>query len=362
MTTEPEPTLEFDHLSEADCWRILRERDRRYDSVFVTAVRTTGIYCRPSCSARTPKRQNVTFYSDCSAAEAAGYRACKRCRPTERDADVELVEQLCRSIDRRFDESLTLSDLSAEAHLSSAQLSRVFKRVLGITPHQYISARRTGALGEQLRTVDNVAQAIYAAGYGSSSRVYEDSPLGMTPAQYQRGGAGMRIDYAIVDSPLGRLLVGATERGVCAISLNDSDAELIEALHETYSAAEIQHSDEGLGDYLRAVLAYLDGEPDLDLPLDIRVTAFQQRVLDTLKQIPYGETRSYSEVAQAIGQPEAVRAVASACASNPTALVIPCHRVTRKDGSLSGYRWGPERKAALLAMEKADHADRQSQA
>jgi AraC family transcriptional regulator of adaptative response/methylated-DNA-[protein]-cysteine methyltransferase len=229
--------------------------------------------------------------------------------------------------------------------------------VLGITPRQYIAARRTGALGDQLRTLDNVAQAIYAAGYGSSSRVYEDMPLGMTPAAYQRGGADMRIDYAIVDSPLGRLLVGATERGICALSLGDSDAELAESLHATYPAAEIHLSDKALGDYLRAVLDYLEGEPDLDLPVDIRVTAFQQRVLDALKQIPYGETRSYSEVAEAIGQPEAVRAVASACASNPTALVIPCHRVTRKDGSLSGYRWGPERKALLLAMEQAEKGE-----
>lgn len=354
-----EQILKFNALSEADCWRIFSARDRRYDSVFVTGVQTTGIYCRPSCSARLPKRENVQFFADCAAAEAAGYRPCKRCRPTERDADVEMVERVCRYIDAHYDESLTLADLSAGVHLSTAQLSRVFKRVLGITPRQYLSARRVDSLGDQLKTSDNVAQAIYKAGYGSSSRVYEEMPLGMTPAAYQRGGAGMHIDYAIVDSPLGRLLVGATERGVCAVSLGDSDSKLHDFLHETYPAAEIHCAEDGLGAYLRAVLDYLDGEPALDLPVDIRVTAFQQRVLAALRQIPYGETRSYSEVAEAIGQPEAVRAVARACATNPTALVIPCHRVTRKDGSLSGYRWGPKRKAALLAMEKAEDENRQ---
>jgi len=347
-----DPITEFTALTDADCWRIFSARDRRYDGVFVTGVLTTGIYCRPSCSARMPKRENVRFYPDCEAAEAAGFRPCKRCRPNERDAELALVEELCRYLDAHYDESPTLADLSAEAHLSAPQLSRVFKRVLGITPRQYLSARRVDSLGDQLKTNGSVAQAIYEAGYGSSSRVYEEMPLGMTPTAYQRGGEGMRIDYAVVDSPLGRLLVGATERGVCALSLDDSDAKLEAFLHKTYPAAEIRCSDDDLGQYLRAVLDYLGGEPHLDLPVDIRVTAFQQRVLEALRQIPYGETRTYSDVAEAIGQPEAVRAVANACGANPTALVIPCHRVTRKDGSQGGYRWGTNRKAALLAMEK----------
>ncbi len=362
MLADQAPIADYATLSDADCFRIFSARDRRYDGVFVTAVRTTGIYCRPSCPARQPKRENICFYPDCDSAEAAGYRPCKRCRPNERDAELALVEDLCRYMDSHYDESPTLADLSAEAHLSAPQISRTFKRVLGITPHQYLSARRVDSLGEQLKARDNVAEAIYEAGYGSSSRVYEESPLGMTPAAYQRGGAGMRIDYAIVDSPLGRLLVGATERGICAVSLGDSDAALDAFLHKTYPAAEIERADHSLGRYVRAILDYLKGEPHLDLPVDIRVTAFQQRVLDALRRIPYGETRSYSDVAEAIGQPSAVRAVANACATNPTALVIPCHRVTHKDGSLSGYRWGPERKAALLAMEKAEDADRQPEA
>ena len=348
-------------LSDDERWQIFSQRDRRYDGVFVTAVKTTGIYCRPSCSARTPKRENVVFYATCAEARAAGFRPCKRCCPDERDADVALVEQLCRYIDDQYGDSLMLADLSARVHVSAPQLQRVFKRVTGITPRQYVDARRRELLASQLKAGEAISSAIYEAGYGSSSRVYARPPLGMTPVEYQRGAAGLSIRYTIVDSPLGRLLVGATDKGVCAVSLSDDDRVLEKFLDHEYPAAEIARDDEALYATVSDFLAYLDGQqPHLDLPVDIRVTAFQRLVLDALRQIPYGETRSYSEVAQAIGQPSAVRAVARACATNPVPLLIPCHRVTRKDGSLSGYRWGPERKAALLEMEQ--DAQRQPEA
>lgn len=349
--------LTMDILNEDECWQKSRTRDPRYDGEFVVAVRTTGIYCRPSCPARPPKRENVTFFADCEAAEQAGFRPCKRCEPDKQRFEAEVVERVCRYLDERLEDAPTLADIGAHVGLSPYHLQRVFKRVMGISPRQYAEARRLEQFKQRLKDSHSVTEALYDAGYRSSSRVYQQPKLGMTPSAYRRGGQGMSIGYSIVDSPLGRLLVGATERGVCAISLGDDDETLVAALHAEYPAADIWHNDVGFGEWVSALLQHLDGQqPTLDLPLDIQATAFQWRVWEALRAIPYGETRTYSEVAAAVGNPKAARAVARACATNPAPLVIPCHRVVREDGGLGGYRWGIERKAKLLAAEKAEKA------
>ncbi len=347
--------VEFQTLTEDTCWQAVCDSDRRYDGIFITVVHSTGIYCRPSCSARLPKRENVSFVATCSEAEAAGYRACKRCRPNERDYELAIAETICRYIEANNERQPSLAELSRQVYLSTSQMHRIFKRTLGITPYQYIDACRVNDFTDRLRAGESITEALYNAGYGSSSRVYERVPeqIGMTPSQYQQGGKGVHIRYSIVDSALGRLLVGMTERGICGVSLSDSDDELIEFIHKAYPTATITEAAEPTREVITRLLRYLDGEePRLDLPIDIRMTAFQRRVMDELRTIPYGEQRTYSQVAESIGQPTAVRAVARVCATNPVPLVIPCHRVTRKDGSLAGYRWGIERKAKLLEMEK----------
>ncbi|GIL08513.1 MAG: hypothetical protein BroJett033_0240 [Chloroflexota bacterium] len=268
----------------------------------------------------------------------------------------ELVHQLCRYIDANLEERLTLADLGAHAGLSPYHLQRVFKRVLGITPRQYTQARRLEAFKAHVRGGGTVTAALYNAGYGSSSRLYENAneQLGMTPATYGKGGEGMRIHYTIVSCPLGNLLVAATRRGVCAVSLGDTPAYLEAELRADYPAAEIARDDTDLGEWVAALTAYLEGqEPRLDLPLDVQATAFQWRVWQALRAIPAGETRTYGEIARSIGSPQAARAVGSACANNPVALIIPCHRAVRGDGSLGGYRWGLARKESLLEQEAA---------
>ncbi len=270
------------------------------------------------------------------------------------DAQAELVHALCQHIDANLEMRLTLADLGAHAGLSPHYLQRVFKRVLGITPRQYTAARRLEAFKSQVRRGATVTDALYSAGYSSSSRLYERSndQLGMTPATYGKGGKGMHIHYTVVQCPLGYLLVAATARGVCAVSLGDTPNDLEAALHADYPAASITRDDEDLGEWVGALLAYLEGqEPHLDLPLDVQATAFQWRVWQVLRAIPLGETRSYSAIARAVGSPKAARAVGHACANNPVALVIPCHRAVREDGTLGGYRWGLARKAALLKQE-----------
>jgi len=340
-----------------DCqWRAVLDRDRRYDGAFVYAVRSTGIYCRPSCPSRRPRRTQVRFFSIPEAAEAVGFRACRRCKPASRtpDPEVELVRDLCRALAAQPDRRLELGALARLAGRGPQQVTRAFRRVLGVSPRQYQEALQLRRLKTELKGRRHVSPAIYEAGYSSSSRVYERAraELGMTPAAYARGGAGMRIAHAIVPSPLGRLLVAATERGVCHVSLGDDAARLERGLREEFPAATIGGDQAQLAGWVRAVLRYLEGrEPHLELPLDVRATAFQRQVWSALRKIPYGETRSYGEVASAIGRPRAVRAVARACAMNPTALVVPCHRVVSKDGSTGGYRWGPERKRKLLALE-----------
>jgi AraC family transcriptional regulator of adaptative response/methylated-DNA-[protein]-cysteine methyltransferase len=317
-------------------------------------VRSTGIYCRPSCPARRPLRQNVIFYPLGDVAEREGYRPCRRCRPEEVSAQARAVEQASRYIEEHLDRNVTLDELGKAVGLSPHHLQRTFKRLLGVSPRAYADALRLGTVKSELRERD-VTTALYEAGYGSSSRLYERAPgqLGMTPGTYRRGGQGMQIGYTIVDSRLGRLLVGATEHGVSAIYLGDDDAELEATLRAEYPAAEIVRDTGGLDGWVAAIVAHLAGQqPHLDLPIDVQTTAFKRRVWEALREIPYGTTRGYAEIARQIGQPTAVRAVASACATNPVALVVPCHRVVRSDGAPGGYRWGSERKAALLAQER----------
>ncbi len=346
-------------MTDEERWRATEARDAASDGAFVFAVASTGIYCRPSCPSRRPKRRNVAFYALPEAAERAGYRACFRCKPRETaaaDPRIEAVRQTCRYIEDGDESPPTLATLAEHVGLSPHHLQRTFKRYMGISPRQYADARRLERLKSSLKAGDQVTGALYEAGYGSSSRLYEKAPaqLGMTPATYRKGGAGARIGYTIVASPLGRLLVGATERGVSAVCLGTSDGALERILRDEFPAAEIARDDAALAGWVGDILAHLDGRrPHLDLPVDVRATAFQRAVWEALRTIPYGETRSYAEVAQAIGRPAAVRAVANACAANPVAVVVPCHRVVRADGAAGGYRWGPERKKTLLATERA---------
>src|SRR6059036_3167541 len=340
-------------------WRIVLARDRRYDGAFVYAVRSTGIYCRPSCPSRRPRRAQVAFFPVPEAAELAGFRPCRRCRPGEAAAavpGVPLVRAVCRLIDAHPDRPASLAVLSAQAGVTSHRLLRTFRRVLGISPRQYRDARRLDRFKTELRSRRRVSPALYEAGYGSTSRVYEKAhaQLGMTPATYSRGAPGTRIAFTVVPCALGRLLVATTARGICRVSLG-SDAQQLEAgLAAEFPAAELRGDRGALAAAVGVLLRYLDGRAEpLELPLDVRATAFQRRVWEALRRIPYGATRSYTEVARAIGRPTATRAVARACASNPAALVIPCHRVVRQDGGTSGYRWGMDRKRALLARERA---------
>ncbi len=338
-------------------WRAVLARDRRYDGAFVYAVRSTGIYCRPSCASRKPRRGQVAFFPLPEAAERAGFRPCRRCRPTQpRAADprVPLVRNACLLIDAHPDQPASLATLSARSGTTPHALLRAFRAVLGLTPRQYRDERRLDRFKTQLKARKHVSPALYEAGYGSTSRVYERAheTLGMTPATYGRGGAGMRIAYTVVPCALGRLLVAATERGICRIGIGAADPALERGLRAEFPAAAVARDDATLRSWVAEITAHLDGhQPHLDLPLDVRATAFQRRVWEALRKIPYGSTRSYSEIARAIGKPKATRAVARACATNPVAIVIPCHRVVREDGDQGGYRWGMERKRALLARE-----------
>ncbi len=350
--------VQIRRLNPERCWRAVQSHDARWDGAFVYAVRSTGIYCRPSCPSRRPRRRFTVFFFGPDAAERAGFRACLRCHPRGRAADplASRIEQICRFIEARLDEKLTLPELSARAGLSLFRFLRAFQRITGITPRQYAAACRLRAVKSGLRKETNVTFALYDAGYSSSSRLYENAPalLGMTPATYQRGGAGMSIRYSTTASPLGSLLVAATPRGVCMVSLGDSEQSLELALKREYPLAQIRRDSNGLQTWIRSVLARVEGKtPSGHLPLDVQATAFQHRVWQELLSIPRGSTQSYAEVARAIGRPRAVRAVARACATNPAAVVIPCHRVLRSNGELGGYRWGRDRKSALLRAEMA---------
>jgi AraC family transcriptional regulator, regulatory protein of adaptative response / methylated-DNA-[protein]-cysteine methyltransferase len=342
---------------EETAWAAVLARASRFDGLFVYAVSTTGIYCRPSCPARRPRRDNVAFFARPAAAESAGFRACRRCHPDASLAGVaRIVDRVLGFLAAHRDEPVTLAALSRAAGLSPHHLQRVFKRATGLSPKEYAEALRTRRFKASMRRERSVTTAIYEAGYGSGSRAYESAhaKLGMTPATYRRGGQGMEIRYATVTSPLGRLIVAATDRGVCSVQLGASDAALQAALRDEYPRAELRSDDGRLRPWVDAILQHLaGGMPRLDLPLDVQATAFQWSVWKELQRIPYGSRRSYAEVARALGRPRAVRAVAGACARNRVALLVPCHRVIASDGELGGYRWGKSRKRRLLEMEKA---------
>lgn len=345
-------TPEVDHR-----WQAVLSRDPAADGNFVYAVRTTGIYCRPSCASRKPARQNVDFFPVPEIAERCGFRACKRCRPADApvaDPKVEAVRTACRAIDAGEGAPVSLEDLAAATGLSPSHLQRIFKAVTGISPREYGETRRMERFRKTVREDGDVTGAVYEAGFGSSSRLYERAHihLGMTPASYGKGGAGARMGYAIADCFLGRVLVAATEHGISFLAFGADDAKLVAELEDEFPAADIARDDALLGKWLEGVLAVLAGhEPHGDLPLDVRATAFQRRVWQALIDIPRGQTRTYSQIAVALEKPSAQRAVGRACATNPVSLLIPCHRAVREDGGLGGYRWGLPRKEKLLGEE-----------
>ncbi|HKF49142.1 MAG TPA: bifunctional DNA-binding transcriptional regulator/O6-methylguanine-DNA methyltransferase Ada, partial [Terracidiphilus sp.] len=338
-------------------WQAMLARNANEDGKFVFAVSSTGIYCRPSCPSKRPRRENVAFFRRPDDAERAGYRACLRCRPRSiaGNPQTELVKKVCRYIERHLDEPITLSRLGKEFRQSPFHLQRTFKAVLGITPRAYADSCRLNQLKSQLRAGHSVTRAMYDAGYSSSSRLYERtaSQLGMTPDKYRRGAIAAPIRYTITDSPLGRLLIAATDKGICTIQFADSDEELEHGLRHEFPFATRRRDDEAMASWKQSLLRQMRGQKlNRTLPLDIQATAFQRRVWDHLQTIPFGSTQSYGQVAKAIGQPTASRAVARACATNPVAVAIPCHRIIREDGDPGGYRWGIERKKTLLSMEK----------
>jgi len=341
-------------------WDAVLGRDSGHDGDFVFAVLTTGIYCRPSCPARRPQRKNVAFFERPEHAEKAGFRECLRCRPRSisGDAQLDLAREICRYIEQHLEEPVTLANLSKVFRQSPFHLQRKFKAAIGITPRQYGDSCRMRLLKRNLQSGDNVTRAMYDAGYGSSSRLYEKtaSQLGMTPDKYRRGAIAASIRYTCVDSPLGRMLIAATDKGICSIQFARSDGELIEGLKREFPFAVRKPDEDGqLRAWTQTLRSKMAGhELNAALPLDIRATVFQRRVWTYLQSIPFGDTRSYKQVAKAIGQPSASRAVARACATNPVAVAIPCHRVVREDGSTSGYRWGVERKKALLRLERTE--------
>jgi AraC family transcriptional regulator of adaptative response/methylated-DNA-[protein]-cysteine methyltransferase len=333
-------------------WRAVQQRDKRFDGRFVYAVSSTKIFCRPSCSSRRPNKVNVEFFGTPAEAQRAGYRACKRCEPLTTDTrgiERKLTEA-SRFLKSHADEAVTLSRLAREIGVSAFHLQREFKRAFGVSPREFHDAERRKVLATRLRKGETVSRATYASGFSSSSRVYERK-MGMTPATLRKGGEGQKILFSIVRSPLGRLLVAYTERGVCSVAIGDDDKALELELREQFSAATIAAAGSTIHEWTAAIVDNIGGEVSASVPLDAQGTAFQWRVWKALQRIPAGTTLSYSEVAQKIGQPTAARAVARACATNPVALVVPCHRVIRDDGSLGGYRWGLERKRRLLDSE-----------
>lgn len=337
-------------------WDRVLARDRSADGSFVYAVTSTGVFCKPSCPSRRPRRDRVRFFSDTVTAVAAGFRPCKRCRPTNVTADriTSALRRVAAYLDAHIEDAVPLSQLGRVAGLSPSHLQRRFKEELGLSPREYHAALRADRFRRELRGGKDVTTALYEAGYGSPSRVYEASPTGrgVSPAAYRRGGVGLEVGYAIVASPLGRVLVAATAAGVCAVKLGDRDRTLKADLEREFPSARIVGKPAVPREWLEAIVARIGKMGNSsDLPLDVKGTAFQWLVWRALQRIPFGETRTYSDVARAIGSPSAVRAVARACATNPVALVVPCHRVTAKDGSVGGYRWGMARKKKLLALE-----------
>jgi AraC family transcriptional regulator, regulatory protein of adaptative response / methylated-DNA-[protein]-cysteine methyltransferase len=345
-------------FSEEILWQAILDRNADFDGKVVYGVHSTGIYCRPTCPSRRPNRSQVSLLRSPAAAEAEGFRPCKRCQPQQAvapDRTREKVLAACRYIESQPDRIPTLSELGEQVGMSPSHLQRIFKQVIGLTPFQYGNTRRVERFKHHLHQGEEITNALYEVGYGSSSRLYEKAPeqLGMTPAVYKRQGRGEVIRYAVVPSPLGFLLVAATDRGLCSVRLGETSAVLEDELQNEFRHALIQSGDRELQTWTQAIVDYLSGNQPLpELPYDVKATVFQRQVWEALRVIPVGTTMSYGEVAQSIGQPTSVRAVARACATNPVALVVPCHRVVPKLGGIGGYRWGIVRKQALLNLEK----------
>ncbi|MBS1842011.1 MAG: bifunctional DNA-binding transcriptional regulator/O6-methylguanine-DNA methyltransferase Ada [Acidobacteria bacterium] len=338
-------------------WKATVARDSRSDGVFFLGVRSTRIYCRPSCPARRPLRRNVEFFKTQREAEQHGFRACLRCKPNEISASTALVQKSAALLAQSNEESPRLGVIARQLGTSTNRLRRAFVQVTGLAPRELAEALRLNRFKKLLRQGARITDALYETGYGSSSRVYERSnaQLGMTPATYQKGGKGMKLGYTIATAKLGKVLVAATERGVSAVYLGDSETKLLAELRDEFPKAEIAPARDGLGKYVKEIVSRTEGNPPRrELPLDLLATAFQRRVWRELQRIPLGKTRTYAQVAQSLGRPSASRAVARACATNPVSIVVPCHRVIRGDGNLAGYRWGIERKEQLLRTEHAE--------
>jgi AraC family transcriptional regulator of adaptative response/methylated-DNA-[protein]-cysteine methyltransferase len=355
-----------DLILDEERWQALVERDSAFDGSFFFGVLTTGVFCRPSCKSRRPLRKNVRFFFTTAEAQRAGLRPCLRCKPLEVSREhsaTVAIRKACEYIRLHSEEALPLKELAEAAGLSLFHFQRSFKTITGVTPKQYVEACRLEALKGALRGARSVTDAVYEAGFGSSSRVYErtDTRLGMTPGEYRAGGKGTRISYAAADSPMGRMMIGATDRGICFLQFAERDGELLEMLQREYPSAEISAMPEPYNgdfeDWMSALRGYLEGSSqNVYLPVDVRATAFQMKVWRYLQTIPAGSVQSYAEVARGIGKPSAARAVARACSTNRVALVIPCHRVIRGTGELGGYRWGLELKRALIDRERAVRA------
>jgi AraC family transcriptional regulator of adaptative response/methylated-DNA-[protein]-cysteine methyltransferase len=335
-------------------WQAVVGRDERYDDAFLYGVMTTGVYCRPSCSSRNPRRENVRYFADPQSAERAGLRPCKRCRPGADAGNAENceVKRAVSCLSRNGE--ATLEDIATDLGLTPRGLDRAFQRRLGVSFRRFADATRMARFSAALDAGHKVADAVYEAGYGSSRAVYEQAnrKLGMRPGQRLRGGSGVRVNYTILESEVGRVLVAATEHGLCEVSIGDGESELVTGLHERMDQATVERDDDRVRPYAEAFADYLAGSSDLvHMPIDVIGTAFQARVWDALRTIPRGQTVTYAALAERLGMPGGQRAVASACARNQVALAVPCHRVVPAKGGSGGYRWGPERKAWLLAHE-----------
>ncbi|ARV60877.1 bifunctional transcriptional regulator/O6-methylguanine-DNA methyltransferase [Nostocales cyanobacterium HT-58-2] len=344
-------------ITEETLWQAVLNRDSSFEGQFFYGVRSTKIYCRPTCPSRRPQRSQVCFFESAQEADTEGFRPCKRCQPqyeTMPNLTKDIILAVCRYIEGQVERIPTLLELSSHFGISSSYLQREFKRVMGVSPFQYADALRSERFKQRLHKGEEIAHALYETGYGSSSRVYEQASkqLGMTPKTYQCRGKGMHIAYTVVPCSLGYLLVATTKKGICAVKLAHDADELERTLVSEFHQANIMRDDHKHRDWVETILNFIaGGERHFDLPLDVHGTAFQKQVWQALQKIPYGETCTYTDIAREIGQPHAVRAVGNACGANPTAIIIPCHRVLRTDGSLGGYRWGLERKQKLLAQE-----------
>jgi AraC family transcriptional regulator, regulatory protein of adaptative response / methylated-DNA-[protein]-cysteine methyltransferase len=353
-------------LNEEACWEAVLKKDKTKDGEFFFGVLTTGVFCRLSCPARRPLRKNIRFYETATQAIADNLRPCLRCRPLvtgRADSMERRIYALCDFIRKNSSEPLNLEQLSQKARLSPFHLQRTFKAVVGVTPRQYLEACRLETLKKQFRSGNSLTEAIYDAGFGSNSRVYErvSTRLGMTPTEYRAGGNHVSISYVTIQSPLGLMMIGATDRGLCFVQFGDSRVKLLAMLRAEFPAAALaemkQPYPEQFGLWVQALIGHLSGDRQrLSLPVDVRGTAFQFRVWTYLQSIPYGEVQSYSEVARGIQQPGANRAVAQACASNKVAIAVPCHRVIRGNGEMGGYRWGVARKRTLIDLERSAKA------